>query len=497
MTTESPVARTYGNWRRPRKAGLGPLGLVGTIVLFGGLVVVLIASMISLQIALVLLVPIAVVLVPVAIRTHDGRNLYNILAAYMSWWNRKSRKQNLYVAGPLSARPGGRFRPPGLLSGATLLEGRDPYDRPFGVLHHKHRNLFTIVLSCEPDGGSLVDSHQVDTWVAMWGDWLSRLAHEPGLRGAAVVVDTAPDPGTRLSNEVMTRISDDAPPAARAVMEEVVESYPDASSDMNTYITLTYAPLGLQRRNTDDMITDLSVRIHGLLHGLVAAGGGSASPVSAEQLAEIVRIAYDPAVAPDIQTTRAQHGSTGLEWADAGPTATVESVDAYQHDSGVSRSWLLTLAPRGIVHSTILRNLLNPTPDIRRKRVALLYRPLDPATSAKIVESDRRSAQFMATSTRGMVRARAALEVEAAEQMAAEEASGAGLVEFSMMATLTVDSASQLSDANVLMRNLSGATRISMRAADRMQAAAFSCTLPVGILPWEQTMLPRELQEAL
>jgi hypothetical protein len=72
--------------------------------------------------------------------------------------------------------------------------------------------------------------------------------------------------------------------------------------------------------------------------------------------------------------------------------------------------------------------------------VALLYRPIDPATSAKIVEADRRSSQFMATSTRGMVRARAASEVEAAEQTAAEEAAGAGLVEFSMVVTVTVDS---------------------------------------------------------
>jgi hypothetical protein len=30
-----------------------------------------------------------------------------------------------------------------------------------------------------------------------------------------------------------------------------------------------------------------------------------------------------------------------------------------------------------------------------------------------------------------------------------------------------------------------------------MQAAAFSCTLPTGILPWEQTLIPHELQEAL
>jgi len=497
MTTEAIKTRTYGNWRRPRKAGLGSFGLIGTVGVFGGLVVILLASLFSLQAAMVVAMPIAAVVGPLAIRTQDGRNVYNVMALRVGWSRRKSKKQHLYVSGPLSTRPGGRFRPPGMLSKVTMLEGRDPYDRPFGVLHHRYRNLYTVVLGCEPDGGSLVDPDQVDIWVAMWGDWLSRLAHEPGLRGCSLIVETAPDPGTRLATEVLTRISPGAPPAARAVMEEVVDRYPSASSEMNTYITLTYGLAGGNKRGKAEILTDLSLRLHGLLIGLVGAGGGSAEPLSAERIAEVVRVAYDPAVAADVLDVRAQHGGTGLEWADSGPAASLETVNAYHHDSGVSRSWLLTLAPRGTVRSSVLRSLLEPAQDIRRKRVALLYRPIDPATSAKIVESDRRSSQFMATSTRGMVRARAASEVEAAEQTAAEEAAGAGLVEFSMIVTVTVDSADELADANVTVRNLLGATRLSMRAADRMQAAAFSCGLPAGILPWEQTMIPHELQEAL
>lgn len=496
-TAESVKTPTYGNWRRPRKAGLGSLGLVGTVGTFGGLVLVLLTSLISLNSAIVVGIPLALFLAPLAFRTQDGRNLYNMAAVRIGWLRRKAKRQHLYVSGPLSARPGGRFRPPGLLSKVTMLDGRDPYDRPFGVLHHGYRNLYTVVISCEPDGGSLVDPDQVDTWVALWGEWLSRLAHEPGLRGASVVVETAPDPGTRLATEVLGRISPDAPPAARAVMEEVVDDYPEASSEMNTYITLTYAVPGGQRRDKEEVMTDLALRLPGLLNGLVAAGGGWAEPLSAERVAEVVRVAYDPAVAPEVLGVRAQHGYTGLEWADAGPVAATETVTYYQHDSGVSRSWLLTIAPRGTVRSGVLRSLLDPALGIRRKRVAIVYRPIDPATSARIVESDRRSAQFMANSTRGLVRARALSEIEAAEQTATEEASGAGLVEFSMVVTLTVDSAADIPDANVAMRNLLGATRIAMRPADRMQAAAFSCALPVGILPWEQTLLPQEFQEAL
>ncbi|WP_030186314.1 SCO6880 family protein [Streptomyces sp. NRRL S-813] len=497
MSTEATADPTYGNWRRPRRPGLGPLGLIGTIAVFGGLVVDLLVSLASLQVALGIVGVQCVLLLPLAVRTQDGRNVYQMIALRIGWFRRKAKGATVYVSGPLSTRPGGRFRPPGLLSRVQMKEGRDAYDQPFGVLHHRGRNLYTIVLGCEPDGGSLVDPDQVDTWVASWGHWLAQLSAEPGLRGASVVVETAPDTGSRLANEVLPRIRSDAPAAARAVMEEVVRRYPAASSEMHTYIALTYGVPNGQRRKTDDIITDLAIRIPGLMAGLVAAGAGPPAPLSAERIAEVVRVAYDPAVAADVLDARVQYGGTGLDWDDAGPAATVEKVGAYHHDSGVSRTWLLTLAPRGTVRAQVLRGLLEDAPGTRRKRVALLYRPIDPATSARIVEADRRAAQFMATSRRGMVQARAASEVRAAEQTAVEEATGAGLVEFSMMVTVTVDTDEELADASVQVRNLLAGARLLMRPADRMQAAAFSCTLPAGILPWEYTLVPRELKEAL
>ncbi|MEV6509141.1 SCO6880 family protein [Streptomyces sp. NPDC051642] len=497
MSTEAVSHPTYGNWRRPRRAGLGPLGLVGTFVIFGGLIATLLASLISLYAAIIVFVPVVLFLIPLTIRTQDGRNVYQLFALRVGWWRRKAAGSHLYVSGPLSARPGGRFRPPGLLNKVTASEGRDAYDRPFGILHHPQRDLYTIVLGCDPDGGSLIDPDQVDVWVALWGEWLARLSHEPGLKGATVIVETAPDPGTRLAHEVLPRIHPNAPAAARAVMEEVVERYPSASSEMHTYVTLTYGNPAGQKRRKEDVMTELAIRIPGLLSGLVAAGGGAAYPLSAERIAEVVRVAYDPAVAADVLNARALEGGTGLEWDDAGPAAAVETVNAYQHDSGVSRTWMLTLAPRGTVRSSVLRGMLEAAPGTRRKRVALVYRAIDPATSARIVEADRRSAQFMATSGKGMVQARAASEVRAAEQTAAEEASGAGLVEFSLMLTVTVDNLAELADASVTVRNLTAASRVLMRPADRMQAAAFSCTLPAGILPWEQTLVPHELQEAL
>ena len=323
---------------------------------------------------------------------------------------RKAKGSTTYVSGRCPAAPAAGSSRPACSPGTRMYEGRDAYDRAVRRAAPPRAATSTPSCSaCEPDGGSLVDPDQVDVWVASWGDWLARLSHEPGLRGAAGRRRDRPGhraPGSPPRSCPASRRTPRA--AARAVMEEVVERYPSASSEMHTYIALTYGP---DRRRPSGTRGRHHRPVHAASRPAVRtgrAGGGSAYPLSAERLAEVVRVAYDPAVAPDVLSARAQHGDTGLEWADAGPAAGVETVNAYKHDSGVSRTWMLTLAPRGTVRSSVLRGLLEAAPGTRRKRVALLYRPIDPATSARIVEADRRTAQFMASSGRGLVQARAA-----------------------------------------------------------------------------------------
>jgi hypothetical protein len=486
---------TYGNWRQPPRPGIGSLGMLGTAVLLGGLIVALLAALASWIAALVIAAADAAVVIPLAIRTTDGRAAISVLAGRVGWAQRRAAGGAAYVSGPLSPRPGGQFRPPGLLAPVQMREGRDAYGRRFGVLHNPAVKTDTIVLACDPDGGALVDAEQIDVWVAQWGAWLASLAHEPGLLGASVVVETAPDPGTRLAAEVLSQLDPRAPARARDVMTEVVASYPAASSEISTYVTLTYGPGG-GRRNTD-AVTDLAVRLPGLASGLAAAGAGSVRPVAADGIAGAVRVAYDPAVAAAVLQARTTTGSTGLRWEGAGPGTAEETLDAYSHESAVSRSWVACEAPRGTVRSAVLRALLEPSPRIRRKRVAILYRPEDPASAARIVESDRRSAHFMAASTTGLVNARASAAVRAAEQAAAEEASGAGLIEFGLVVTATVDDADGLAAADAEIANLAATARMRLRVARGQQATAFATALPAGVLPWLHTLLPHQLRRVL
>ncbi|MBD3550609.1 SCO6880 family protein, partial [Streptomyces sp. SP18CM02] len=116
---------------RPRRPGLGPLGLLGTVVAFGGLVVVLLASLVSISVALTVLVPLALFLGPLALRTADGRNVYQLVAIRIGWLKRKAECSHTYVSGPLTRLPVVNFSPPGMLPRVMLLNGTYAYGSTF------------------------------------------------------------------------------------------------------------------------------------------------------------------------------------------------------------------------------------------------------------------------------------------------------------------------------------------------------------------------------
>src|SRR3978361_127119 len=93
-------------------------------------------------------------------------------------------------------------------------------------------------------------------------------------------------------------------------------------------------------------------------------------------------------------------------------------------------------ARRGNVPPRCRARLLAPHRDIARKRVTLLYRPIDPARAAALVEADLNAARFNSTASTKPT-ARSTLSTRSAQATAAEEASGAGLMNFGLIVTAT------------------------------------------------------------
>jgi hypothetical protein len=493
---ERHAERTYGNWRKPTSPGIGSLGLAGTIIFLGGIALTVIAMMISLAAGVVMLVLVAAAVAPLFFRDRYGRTMLQRMTARLAWERGRAQGQHIYRSGPLSKIGMRSFRLPGLASAIAVHEATDGYGRPFGLIEVPATGHFSAVFECGADGAALVDPDQVDTWVAYWGAWLASLAHEPSLVAAAVSIESAPDPGTRLANEVRNQLKPTAPPLAQEVLQQIVRQYPPGSAQISARVCVTYSAMphtGTRRRDRNEMAREIGTRLPGLCARLGMTGAGEARPMTERQIAEMVRVAYDPSVHSLIEASH-DVGGSGLTWADAGPVMAQESIGHYLHDSAASISWGMSDAPRGEVLSGVLTGLLAPHHDIARKRVTIHYRPHDPASSAQLVERDRRDAAFRLGGPKPA--ARDMVNHAAAEQSAREEAKGAGLVRFAMLVTATVESPADLPAAAAAMDVLAPPARIQLRRMYGSQATAFAAALPIGIVLPDHVLVPQFIRNA-
>lgn len=492
-------ARTYGNWRRPSSPGLLGLGSAGTGALIIGLFITVIIIMLAgLLEAVIFAIILALLVLVLTVRDVHHRNLLQRVGARLGWWSTKSAGAHLYRSGPLGRSAWGTFQLPGIIAATRLTQHFDGYDRPFAMLYTPKTMTYTVVIGADPDGASLVDEHQVDTWVADWGYWLRNLGDEPGIEGASVTIETAPDTGTRLRREVELSIDPDANEFSQALLREVVGRYPAGSSVVKAFISLSFSgrAAGGKRRSPEEMARELAARLPGLTGDLQATGAGAASLLDAEELCEVIKIAYDPAAAVLIDGYHAAGDPLELSWADVGPSATQTGWSSYRHDSGWSRTWAMTSAPRGLVQAGVLARLLAPHRDIARKRVTLLFQPIDPGRAAALVETDQRATEFQATNRRRAA-ARDTLAVRAAAATAAEEASGAGLVNFGMLVTATVFDPDGAKDATAAIDNLAATARVRLRVVHGSQDSAFAAALPLGLNLAKHLNVPTVLREKL
>ena len=492
--------RTYGNWRRPTSPGLLGLGSVGTAVLLGGMIFVVITVMVAgLFEALAAAAVLGLFLLLLISKDSHGRSLLSRATTRVGWRVTRARGSHLYRSGPLGRALWGTFQLPGLLAASRLSEHTDSYGRPFALLHVPATAHFTVVLGTEPDGASLVDETQIDLWVSSWGHWLATLADEPGLDAASVTIETAPDTGSRLRREVSLNVDPNAPAFARAMLDEVVQRYPIGSSTVRAFVALTFnaaSRAGGRKRSAEEMGRELAARLPGLTLSLQATGAGAAHPVTAQELCEIVRVAYDPAAGTLIDEAHAVGQVPDLSWDDVGPSAHEATWASYRHDSAVSMTWAMSGAPQGLVQAKMMGNLLAPHRDIARKRVTLLYRPIDPARAAAIVEADLRAAEFRQTSS-AKPAARDVLAVRSAAATASEEAAGAGLVNFGLLITASVVDPADEADARAAVSYMASAARVRLRPVHGAQDSAFAAALPLGLVLPKHLKVPAELRNKL
>ena len=453
-------------------------------------------------------------------------------------WGRR-RRQHLYssaLTGPVSF---GTARLPGLLANSTLLSAVTAHGEQFALIHLPSTKHYAVMIRCDPEGSQLVDTETVDEWVACWGGWLARLGHEANLEACTVTDRDRPRPGVAAGAPRSRRCSPRTRRRCRGrCCTEAAASYPHGAAAVHAYVTLTFSARRVSRteaegmrarptgqpaakgrsaearrrragvRSPQEMAAQIGRRLPLLLHQLRSAGAGTGTAMTAAEVAETVRVAYDPAAAVLLDRASAQQAASAprppgtapeplVGWADAGPVAQVEAWDHLRHDSGASITWQMVDVPHGAVQSRVLEQLLDADPHLARKRVTLIYRPHDPASAARVADADVRTAIGRATLRQGEGRATESLALASARQSAAEQAAGAGLVRFSMLVTATVDEVGKLAQAAEVIDQLGPACQLRLRRCYFSQAAAFTAALGVGVVLPKHVAVPDVVRDHL
>lgn len=496
-TAESTETPRYGGWGRPDRGGLGNLSTLGTVLLvLGPMFAVMIFLRGSWTPTLVFLGIWGLVMLALGVRDRHHRTLVHQLGARLGFARARSTRSTIYRSGPVSRIPHGKHMLPGLLAASELTEHRDAHGRPFCLVHYPSTRHYAVTIACEPDGLSLVDQSTVDNRVAQWGHWLSALSTEPGLHAATVTIETTPDSGARLRREMQSALTEDAPELSRQMYAEIERNYPSGAAQVRGWVTLVFRGGSRRRRNAQEVAVEVSSRLPELTANLQHVGAGRAVPVTAQQLCEVVRTAYDPEGARLIEAAHADQEVPVLSWDQCGPVTAVATWDTYRHDSGISRTWAMSDAPKGEVYSNILARLLEPVPGVNRKRITLCYRPYDPARAVRTVESDVDKADFRVTGARRPT-ARSRARLQSARKTADEESRGAGLVQFDMLLTATVTSEEDLPDAAAIVDSLATSARVAIRPVNGSQDSAFAAALPIGVLPTEHSQIAQSTREML
>lgn len=474
--------RTYGGWRRPVSYGFLNLTLTQSL---GSLVGVGIVFILGLSKGMLWACGGAILLVGWGwvITTKDKHqvNLIDRAEEKVMFGLNKAKGNTVFRGGALAPtkKASQRLVLPGVLSGCKVNEYVDSWNRPFALVEHAN-GTGAVAMRLTPAGSNLVDQETVDNQVAYWGQWLGDLSNESGIVGASITVETLPDPGGRLHREVTSRRAANCPQVASEVIEGVL-SESTGSNQVRVWVTLTFNLAALGGRKDKEIAgREIASRLPGLTQGLVAAGGGATHLVTVNELARLVRSAYDPDSEELFDQALAAGQTINLDWSQSGPVFAQADFSSYRHDGAVSRVWTMTCPPRGAVQSAVLSRLLEPNRDVQRKRVTILYQPMDAAKAPSVVERDLNHARANAAGARPS--ARSISELAAASEVASEEASGAGLVDFAMIITATT-TPDHLEDTSVTVQALAAASRLLIRPAYGAQDSGFALGLPLGLHP--------------
>ncbi|MFI0901793.1 SCO6880 family protein [Streptomyces sp. NPDC020983] len=370
---------------------------------------------------------------------------------------------------------------PGVGARCTLIRAHDPTSgRAVGVVHDRATGHMTITTLLAPGGSLMAPTGAVQGALRTWSSVLDAMSTDEQVKGASVTIQITPGAGEALGDDVAARRDPGAPQLAQQLIDELVRTTPRATASVAPWMSVTVDPSASATPPVD--LAEQVAEALRVVDGIDLSGTGTDIERRATDvdLRRIVRSAYDPAAFNSRDADFEE-----LSWAECGPQAADDGWEEYAHDGGVSVSWVLREMPRRPIPYSVLLPLL--APGRHQRRITLMYRVLDPAEGEAVLEREISAAHQRAQATaeiKGRAKYSQRADAQRAEKAAAQVASGAQVVDWTLMVTTTARSAEDLAAARQELARAVKATRgIRMRSAYGAQAAIFAAQLPIGYNP--------------
>ncbi len=388
MTTFNSEPPTVRFARRSTRGFLLGFSGLRCVAIFAAAVLLLVGLLVAKVVGLIVSAPLWTASLASAFVPVKGRALVEWLPTSMHWTMRRLTHQTQYRVSVSPPRPGGTMALPG--DAAPLRFYNDPQSGAC-LVHDPYAATLSAVLRVSHPAYVLLAPESQRGRVSTWGRVLASLAQSGTCALVQVLESTIPDPGTRVAHFYEEHRSDvdDWP---NAQYRELLDQSSFGSSTHRTTITLVLdmkkaagairaAGRGVKGA-AKVLVIDMSVLEQGLRDADLRLEGWLAE----DQLAQLIRQAYDPAFNPASNADGDVDASEG-KLSKSGPVAISEHWSYLRHDSGFSCVLWISDWPRVDVAPHFLHALIF-APDIR-KSLSLLAKPLGTSEALKALRKEK------------------------------------------------------------------------------------------------------------
>jgi hypothetical protein len=314
-----------------------------------------------------------------------GRKIVEWVPIVGRWMLRTAQGQLTYRRRIIRPRPVGTLSLPG--DASALREWNDPESGAV-MIHDPHGRTLTAIVTVSHPAFALLDPGEQQRRVTGWGRVLAGACRSGRIARLQVCERALPDSGTDLTEWWTQRGIDDNSWAANTYRELIDRAGPAGERHATTIsLALDIPAASRQIRSQGGGIRGAAVVLRqemtALTRALRAADLIVGGWLAADDLANILRSAYDPAAGVELD----RHPGVGRDLATAGPVAISESWDRLRSDSGYHAVLWISEWPRSQVYPGFLSPLAFTNGVLRT--VSLHYLPVRADQAARDIRKKK------------------------------------------------------------------------------------------------------------